>query len=405
MKKIVTFEKLSRDKKTNWKRIGIELKLQEIIENMPETDFRYFNTSQELKAIVEKLEPFIEELEIEKLQPKLEEHFHPINPTVKMVNVPSQLCHHGSLKILGKLTNIKRLWINFFPSELGRPYERRFFKISVKDTVNIGKALMKLTKLENFKISSTNMCDRDKIRFIIEPLIESLTLKILDFSFCEIGCGYVESGEVFKTFLSFNISLEHLQLRGNRFDLNFCESFAEGLKEFKGKLKFLGLSLNSILGNGLHLILQSIQVANNVASLDISQCDNFHTENKNQCFDELIKLIKMRGHTTKIDFHSNQIECEEIKIKNIVLALDSNFKIEEFNFEDCGFSIDQLVKIKILLNRNQFYHDNPILKKDFFTEEDEVKIEKWLRRTKNSLLLKLRAKLSPQSKYLTPYHY
>ena len=37
--------------------------------------------------------------------------------------------------------------------------------------------------------------------------------------------------------------------------------------------------------------------------------------------------------------------------------------------------------------RNEFYRKNGILKKEMFTYEDEINIEKWLTRTKHSLLI------------------
>lgn len=47
-----------------------------------------------------------------------------------------------------------------------------------------------------------------------------------------------------------------------------------------------------------------------------------------------------------------------------------------------------MVKIKVLLLRNKFYKSNPILKKENFTPEDELEIEKFLTRTKHPILLK-----------------
>lgn len=47
-----------------------------------------------------------------------------------------------------------------------------------------------------------------------------------------------------------------------------------------------------------------------------------------------------------------------------------------------------MVKIKVLLQRNKYYKENPILKKENFTAEDEIEIENFLRRVKHPLLLK-----------------
>ena len=52
------------------------------------------------------------------------------------------------------------------------------------------------------------------------------------------------------------------------------------------------------------------------------------------------------------------------------------------------FSTKEEVDIHILCLRNEYYRQNEILRKDSFTREDEIEIEKWLRRTKHPLLLR-----------------
>lgn len=49
----------------------------------------------------------------------------------------------------------------------------------------------------------------------------------------------------------------------------------------------------------------------------------------------------------------------------------------------------------ILNRRTQFYNENPILKKDTFTEDDEIECIKWLRRIKNPSLLKYKRNFVP----------
>lgn len=57
-------------------------------------------------------------------------------------------------------------------------------------------------------------------------------------------------------------------------------------------------------------------------------------------------------------------------------------------FTSTGFTSAELLQIKILLLRNKFYKENPLLKKENFTAEDEIEIEKFLKRTKHPLMLK-----------------
>ena len=49
---------------------------------------------------------------------------------------------------------------------------------------------------------------------------------------------------------------------------------------------------------------------------------------------------------------------------------------------------NHLLKIKVILERNKYYKDNPLMKKAKFTEDDELKIDKWLKRVKQPILLK-----------------
>lgn len=45
--------------------------------------------------------------------------------------------------------------------------------------------------------------------------------------------------------------------------------------------------------------------------------------------------------------------------------------------------------------RNKYYKENPLLKNDTFTSDDESEIEKWLRRTKQPLLMKYKKSFLP----------
>lgn len=44
--------------------------------------------------------------------------------------------------------------------------------------------------------------------------------------------------------------------------------------------------------------------------------------------------------------------------------------------------------MELLNRRTRFYNENPCLRKDTFTEDDEIKCIKWLRRARNPSLLK-----------------
>lgn len=52
-------------------------------------------------------------------------------------------------------------------------------------------------------------------------------------------------------------------------------------------------------------------------------------------------------------------------------------------------------QMEVLNRRNKFYDENPILRKDTFTKDDEIKCIKWLQRTRNPALLKYKRSFAP----------
>jgi hypothetical protein len=51
--------------------------------------------------------------------------------------------------------------------------------------------------------------------------------------------------------------------------------------------------------------------------------------------------------------------------------------------------------LETINRRNKFYYENPILRKDTFTKDDEDECIKWLRRVKHPSLLKYQRKFEP----------
>ena len=77
------------------------------------------------------------------------------------------------------------------------------------------------------------------------------------------------------------------------------------------------------------------------------------------------------------------------KFEQILQSLSyKNKPIIVFSILNKGFSSEEMVDIKVLMVRNKYFRDNPILKKSTFTHEEEVEIEKFLKRIKHPLLIK-----------------
>lgn len=414
----ILLQKLKREPSTNWKKVGLELKFTEFIENLEVEDFEAPEKKKYLNHLTDKLVTIVEDLSIQKIKPRRRYERNPFNPKARVVNFSSNECSHGSLEFLGQLINLRSLKLKFDPGNLGLNYERRFFLLSTIDIENLGKALASMEKLENFAIHKSDLGESMKIRHLLMPMRSMEHLKVLDLSFCRITSK--ESGEYFSEFLNARQSLKSLELKGNNLNSEFCVEFARGIENFKGKLEFLGLSLTSIfgIGNGLCSILRCISKKNNVKRLDFSHCDNFLRGDNDACPEELNLFIAQESETLVINMQGNKFISEEIK-ENFIKALCKNFEIDEVHCEECGeliiyylidsahnqtnllaifekgFSSDQMMKVKILLDRNKFYKLNPMLKKNHFTFEDEVEIEKSLTRTKHPLLLKYKRSFVP----------
>lgn len=314
----------------------MELKLQEIIESLGQLDFESPATIGYLHELTDKLTPFIDNLSIEKLQTRKYYKTNSLNPTDRVVNVPTDECFRGSLEFIGGLNNLKSLSIRFDPGFVGHNYERRIFQIAVSDIANVSKALKKLEKLEDFSIRRTDLRDARKIFHLTQALSLLENLRVLDISFCSITSK--SSGMSFEELLVGAQSLKHLEMRGNNFDLGFCHYFARGLSSFKGTFDFLGLSLNPVLGKGLNQILQSIADKNNVIRLDISNCDDqggMKSPESLQAIQVLIRLVSREGNVREMKINGNEIESQLDK-NDFIKALEMNWLIDGVHCDECG---------------------------------------------------------------------
>lgn len=330
---VLRLQKLLRDPETNWKQVGLELKLAELIENLEESRFEIPSVAKHLRDMTDKLKDFVENLTIQRLKMRKGHNKSPIDEQARVVNYSSNECYHGSLEFISGLINLKTLSIKFNPGRLDCKYERRFFQVALIDIENIGKALTSLKKLENFAIRQSDLNEPRKIYCLLTQLKVMEFLETVDLSFCNVTSK--ASGQHFEDFLKGNRSLKHLELKGNFLGFEFCTYLAMGIKVFSGKLNYLGLALTPILGNGLGQILQGIEQKGNVERLDISKCDNgLHGEN-DECIESLIRLIERQSSVREINMNDNGINRQLTK-DGFIKAIDKNFNIENLTCENCG---------------------------------------------------------------------
>ena len=337
MKNVLKFQKLSRDTTTNWKKIGLELRLAEFIENLDENEFDSLQSAAVLNELVEKLQSVVENLSIEKMKLKVAFEKNPYDAGTRVVNFYSNGCTHGSLEFLGGLTNLKTLSIKFDPGRIGLKYEKRFFQVATCDIEHLGQALVKLNSLQNLSIRQSDLSEPEKIFFLTNALKTSTSLHSIDLSYCRIGSKV--SGEQFLQFFRRNRSLKSLELKGNNLNEDFCFQLSVGLKAFKSKFEFLGLSMNPIWGIGLEHILKALKISKNVLRLDISNCQlidghNCCSKHSDLCFNELIQLIS-KELLLELNLRLNDISSECLREK-FIKALEKNYAIDESFCDCCG---------------------------------------------------------------------
>lgn len=330
MRDVLRLQELSRSVATNWKSVGLELKLTELIENLEQTKFDASEMVKYLEQLMIKLAPSIEELSIKKLKTKQLFAKNPFIPSARVVNFNSDECNHGSLEFLGGLSNLKRLSIKFDPGYLGYSYKRRLFQVSTEDIGNVAAALSKLKKLERLEIRRSDLSEPGKVQFLTRSMKSMPKLHSIDFSNCSIGSRL--SGQYFRELLKENRMIKRLELKGNDLDEEFCRHFAAGLKDFRGKLEYLGLSWNPILGKALVDILKTAQ---KIFRLDISNCDLDTKQRTEECFGHLAVMVESHQSLIELDISGNEFKSQEMKEK-FIKALEKNFGVVEVRCDNCG---------------------------------------------------------------------
>lgn len=224
--------------------------------------------------------------------------------------------------------------------------------------------------MEDFRIYSTKLDDR-KIKILMKSL-EKISIKNLEFSFCNLEN---DSGSSIGYFLTINSSLISLELKGNNFGPDGMEGLAYGLKLFKGNLNYLGLSQNSILKEGLMIFCAGIIERSDLNKLDFSGC-NIGDSGAYW----LIEIIKL--HLLLEELNLSNIYLGESIGDELVELLKDRFNIFKLEVRSCGLTENQEVKIQIIIERNLYFKEIPCGRKNIFTKEDAEEIDEWMKRIK-----------------------
>lgn len=135
IKNRLIFYKLSRSSDTDWKKLGIEVKLVEIFETTKPEDW----DNEFMVILISKVSPIIETFDLREMIPLKSVEKNLFDSGVLIKNVPVEDCHHGSLEYIGGLKNLKKIILKFGCENLGMNYDKRFFECSYVDIENLGK--------------------------------------------------------------------------------------------------------------------------------------------------------------------------------------------------------------------------------------------------------------------------
>lgn len=386
-----------------WKSAAIEFLLAKIIEHVDEVQWKNLLTQENLRNFIDAYESFMAKIYIRGLQPTQTTVKNPDNENILTVNYPSNECHRMPMNFLHKITHLYELCIQFGVAKLNFPYERRFFQVSIDDVKYLSEGLCKLIHLNKLEITRTDLSEG--ISVLLASIKNLKNLTNLSLTYCKIGKGS-DSGEAFKNFLIENASVERIELRDNKLTFDFCSKFSMGVEKHEKQFKYIGLSLNPIFNDGLELILNSIASTDNVTELNISTCAGEKRTLYDICGWIAVQKLIQSTKNLKI-LHISNNNAKSLNMKKFLQKIKNNFTIEKIDVENCGkiisvinffdyiylfvsdLSVKDQVDLSVFLTRNQYFRENPCLvSTKNLSSEEEMEIEKWLKRVRHPLLLK-----------------
>ncbi|XP_035790277.1 uncharacterized protein LOC118465813 [Anopheles albimanus] len=336
----------ANDDTTDWKRLGVELKLGHLIERQ---DPRYWELEQ-LAETIQKAAPIVQSLDIEQLTP-----FPAVEPlegyeAYELQNTPATLCHHGSLSVLGQLSELTSLSLVLGVKHWTQhPYRKRYSQCSVMDIENLARALRKLAKLKSFSLSHSQL-DGEKLTPLLQSL-DQLDLYTLRLVRCELSTG---CAGILGQFLSrCRPTLTELDLAGNRLDARELDQLGPGLAIYRGVVGRLDLSYNPIGQSGVLILGGSIKGTAQLTELILTGCP-MGTEGAYR----VIQLLGFHEPLRKLTLNCVPI-CRKGQAK-LVQVLRENRRIEEVRCRECGLPPSVQRKVRNILLQNAVHRTHPI---------------------------------------------
>ncbi|CAD7076676.1 unnamed protein product [Hermetia illucens] len=372
------------DVETDFKKEAIQVKLAEIIET---TSYELWD-DEGMINLSEAVAPYVFTLHITKLTPMKEGVIERDSNLLdyKMYNYPESECHHGSLEMLGYLSNLTELRIELLPPGLGYEYHRRFFLFSTTDIENLAKGLKRLTALNHLSIKRSRL-DEKKMKILVLGLLH-LPLETVEFSYCEL---HDKAGLCIGKLLQDVHSIKSLELEGNYLGKNGLEPIAFAMRGYEGALEYYGVARNPVTDDGVYILGSGLLGTNQVIHLNVN---GIEVTSKGARY--VVELLGIHPKLRKMDMCC--LPLGEEGGDRFIELLKENKLLYHLESRGCEMNLDQEFKVRLLVSRNKYFFDNPILMEEVTSKEMESDANEWASRVKHPVLLKVNRILEAKKK-------
>lgn len=224
-----------------------------------------------------------------------------------------------------------------------------------------------MPSLKSFSIRRSSFTNR-KIESLMRGMSNWCYLEKLELSFCQLT--NTKSIAIFLN-VNNNKTLKALELRGNYLSGLELLDLGKAINQYEGKLHYLGLSQNPLNSIGVECILCNILNTDQVNELDISGC---HIDENG-----VLNIIHfVQAHATLRSINLTAIPIMDNHGADLVRILRENYRVLQLQHKSCGLSKEQEMNLRILLERNNYYEANPILRNSDVTPDQGKEIDKIL---------------------------
>lgn len=233
--------------------------------------------------------------------------------------------------------------------------------------VVVRSGLARLQRLEELAIVDSILDDR-KCKILVRGLL-NCPLRRLDLRNCQLGN---DAAKAIAYLLMHNVhaSLSELELRSNRIGPPGWQAIGYGIQHYAGELEYLGAGNNPVGEEGVVAIGGAILDAPQVWRLDLARAD--------VAGDGPLRLMQIVGFHRRLRWLDVSSMCWGRKLGDrLIHAVLQHWELEHLAVWNCGFTDEQESKLRILIERNVFYRENPCMRRDVITPEDAAVIDEW----------------------------